>query len=1224
MKLSNSLKYAILIALTMAMVLFLVIYVERKTILVNNENQPLIALVEHVKHKSASAYIWFERVMKREKNIVFEKDMYESLDSTVKLFKQVLDGGETELGVFHKTTNVEIINTINQLLLNSIEIKYLAQERMKLRLKPLLKKRKAKTTYKADLAKGNEIGGALDQAFDAAYEKLQANYDSLSTLIKMKVSQDDIVLHNLFWTSVLLIVVVFIVFSFLLRKIVKNENLAKRALESSEKRFRTIFEEAPLAIALIDPLSGKVLDINPKYQEITGRKKEELHDFDLRSLTHPDDLQKCMDSMAFMNANKTKGFKLSKRQIQPDGSIVWEDLSIAVIEMDEKASPIAICMVEDVTERKKTEAEIIKSQENFENAQKLAQIGSWEFNLNTYELTWSKELYRIFELENPFLNGLYEAYRNKFHPDDLIKLDNVVNNAIEKAEGYYFEHRIISNNGSIRYLACIGEVIINEEGKVIVLKGTCQDITTRKTMENKLKESEQNDLLLRHAAQVPGIIYQFRFFPDGTYCFPFISDGILDLCEMTVEEVMKDPPSAFKYVNKNDLDGLMASILVSNQTLENWAYEYRVELPTKGTRWLRGNSNPEQLPDGSTLWHGYFADITEQKLTEKKLDEQKMFYENILNSLPVEIVVFDKQHKYVFVNPAAIKNDDFRSYIIGKDDFEYCEFRKRDKSIAQERRNKFLDIKKYGKTLQWEDDIVNEHGKTFSNLRGMLPLYNDKGELVQVLGFGFDITERKIAEKKLIENEALLASILETLPVAVFGKNIKNDYRFSIWNKKAEEIFGLKASDCIGKTDYDFFPKEEADWFRTKDIEASKMKEVLDIPEEVVESKYKRVIVHTQKTVVRDIKGDPLFLLGVSEDITERKKAEEKIKKSEEKYRSVVENAADTIITVDTENKIRFINHTQSGLTIEQVIGTNLYTYIPQEYQELVKQKLKRVYDSQKSQNYEILGKHSDGSTAWYSVNVGPLFLGDEVTGVTLIVRDISASKKAEEKIQQSLKEKEVLLKEVHHRVKNNLQIILSILNLQYATITDKNTRNLIRDIRSRIKAMSFIHELLYQTSDFSSINFSEYISTLTNNLIYSYSQNNSVNLKLDVGSIFLDLDQAIPCGLIVNEIITNSLKYAFTNTLNEEFSPEISILLTQENECIQLVIADNGKGFPGSVDFRNTESLGMQLVVTLVQQLGGDISLDNSNGSKYIITFKLIRTELLPQNNKAPEVKVG
>jgi PAS domain S-box-containing protein len=215
---------------------------------------------------------------------------------------------------------------------------------------------------------------------------------------------------------------------------------------------------------------------------------------------------------------------------------------------------------------------------------------------------------------------------------------------------------------------------------------------------------------------------------------------------------------------------------------------------------------------------------------------------------------------------------------------------------------------------------------------------------------------------------------------------------------------------------------------------------------------------------------------------------------------------------------------------------------------------------------------------------------------------DITDRKIILEQINQSLQEKEVLLKEVHHRVKNNLQVISSILNLQSSYVKDEATVNVLRESQNRIKSMAFIHESLYQANDFSSINFADYVVNLLQNLMQSYSKlNQTVKLNVELETIFLNLDLAIPCGLIINEIISNALKYAFVE--NKE-GDEITIKMKKVGEKLQLVIGDNGVGLPKNIDYKNTESLGLQLVVTLVGQLGGNIELDSTNGTKYTISF--------------------
>ena len=214
-----------------------------------------------------------------------------------------------------------------------------------------------------------------------------------------------------------------------------------------------------------------------------------------------------------------------------------------------------------------------------------------------------------------------------------------------------------------------------------------------------------------------------------------------------------------------------------------------------------------------------------------------------------------------------------------------------------------------------------------------------------------------------------------------------------------------------------------------------------------------------------------------------------------------------------------------------------------------------------------------DGKESWREIYLNPIFTENgEVMEVSGIGHDITEKKISEAQTRQSLQEKEVLLKEVHHRVKNNLQVISSILNLQSSYVKDEGTLNILKESQNRIKSMAFIHESLYQTKDFSSINFTEYIVNLSNNLIHSYSNfDHEVKLNLDIQNVFLNLDLAIPCGLIINEIVSNALKYAFVE--NKE-DGEISIKMEVVGDNLILLIGDNGKGLPETIDYRNTESL--------------------------------------------------
>lgn len=231
------------------------------------------------------------------------------------------------------------------------------------------------------------------------------------------------------------------------------------------------------------------------------------------------------------------------------------------------------------------------------------------------------------------------------------------------------------------------------------------------------------------------------------------------------------------------------------------------------------------------------------------------------------------------------------------------------------------------------------------------------------------------------------------------------------------------------------------------------------------------------------------------------------------------------------------------------------------------------------------------------------------------ILMDVSLAKdieKAEEMKQMNTvlentnKEKEVLLKEIHHRVKNNLQVMSSILSLQLNHIIENDeAKRILKESQHRIKSMSAIHETLYQTSNFASINFSEYLQNLINDTIEVFKIHSDVELIILPTSenIHLSIDQALTCGLIVNELATNAMKYAFKNRSHGA----ISISLHKIETVIQLTIADDGIGLPENFSFEKTETLGLELVHILTEQLDGEISVDTVNGTSYTLTFPFI-----------------
>jgi PAS domain S-box-containing protein len=247
-----------------------------------------------------------------------------------------------------------------------------------------------------------------------------------------------------------------------------------------------------------------------------------------------------------------------------------------------------------------------------------------------------------------------------------------------------------------------------------------------------------------------------------------------------------------------------------------------------------------------------------------------------------------------------------------------------------------------------------------------------------------------------------------------------------------------------------------------------------------------------------------------------------------------------------------------------------------------------------------------NGKDYWFETFLNPIYNEQgECVELSFVSHHITDKKDQEKELRDSLREKEVLLKEVHHRVKNNLQVISSILNLQSSYVEDEQLKQVLRESQNRIKTMSFIHENLYQKDQFSEIDFSDYVKNLSTNLLHSYQiYTNLVEIKYELSRVFLSLDQAIPCGLIVNELVSNALKHAFPDGKEGM----ILIKLMEENNKVHLCVKDNGVGMPNNFDIRHSETLGIQLVVSLAEQLDANLDIKSDGGTEYLITFELIK----------------
>jgi PAS domain S-box-containing protein len=315
--------------------------------------------------------------------------------------------------------------------------------------------------------------------------------------------------------------------------------------------------------------------------------------------------------------------------------------------------------------------------------------------------------------------------------------------------------------------------------------------------------------------------------------------------------------------------------------------------------------------------------------------------------------------------------------------------------------------------------------------------------------------------------------------------------------------------------------------------------------------------------------------------------------------------ANDIIVLADRDHRIVESNeraHAVYGYGAEELKGMRVLDLRPPQARPQFAATMQEA-EQRSGLVFETLHQRKDGTIFPVEVSLRILDIDGERYHQA-IIRDISERKKAEDRIMEALREKDVLLREIHHRVKNNMQVISSLLSLQSQRFLDAEVREAFRESQDRIRSMALVHEKLYQTRNLSRIDFSDYVKSLTSSLLRTYQTDASrIALKLDLDRTSLDINAAIPCGLILNELVLNALKHAFPGERKGEITVEL-----HENEggTIRLTVRDNGVGFPEGVDIEHTDTLGLQIVALLAGQLDGRIEVRRDGGTAFSLSFKL------------------
>lgn len=837
------------------------------------------------------------------------------------------------------------------------------------------------------------------------------------------------------------------------------------------------------------------------------------------------------------------------------------------------------------------------------------------------------EIYKTPKIIASYLSEADKKYAFTTKEEYLEVSENTKNNKVQLS----FKNK----KGEYKFLEVVAKPVYDEKNNISGVIGNIRDITERMLTEEKLVEAKAKfDLITINGND---IISFFTYLPKEKYSY--VSPNIQKVLGYKPEELLKDPkffsrkllsdPKTFK-----DGESEMAKCQ-KNGIKANYNHTYKTFKKNGEEVWLENTSTPILDAKGNISFYlNILKDVTEQKLKELEIEKQYNNYRELLDSSPVAYIIHD-HGTGVYVNKQLVKLLKVKkvSDLIGRSALDFF-----DDESKRRATSRIKDIYNHKNTNQFANyNIIDAEGKKieveiksvlvkFDNKECILSLINnlskrkgmelEKEKMKETASYNLqlqkEIKERKEAEKNLIEKTAHLSSIFESSTHLIWTVN--RNYSLTSFNENFARVvklqhgvdvkLGDKVDEILIKNqetyrDYWYPIYEEA--FSGKKLEFEKQ-DYLD--KEVHRLVYINPI-YNEHNQIEEISC-------IANDITDSKIYEKKLINQTAKLTAIFDSSHHYIWTIDREERLTSFNKNYFDI-ISSLYNTKPYLGLVlnrgvlsnnHEYNKLLKQNYKIAFEG-RAVTFEVETLDKNSKKVSLEVFLNPIFDKEKVIEVSGIAHNITDKKQVQQKIELSLKEKEILLREVHHRVKNNMQVVSSILNLQSSYVSDEYALTLLKESQNRIKTMAYIHESLYQNKSFSSVNFSEYVRTLLSNIIHSYSHSKEkIKLDMRVEELILPLDNSIPVGLIINELVTNAIKHAFPG----HRQGVITLELKCENNFVFLVLRDNGVGFKDNVSFQNSNSLGLQLVNTLIEQIDGQYKFKSEKdiGTEIQVTFKM------------------
>jgi len=614
-----------------------------------------------------------------------------------------------------------------------------------------------------------------------------------------------------------------------------------------------------------------------------------------------------------------------------------------------------------------------------------------------------------------------------------------------------------------------------------------------------------------------------------------------------------------------------------------------------------------KVNDGSTFWFKYnyspivteekivnsvaisFLDITDEKNAKIDLISSEQLMNSVFDTAPIGICVTDESAKFIKVNQGYCNLYGYEEWELIGQNFTMV-LPPENKKSGMDIYNEFI---KTGKEIAGEWKVQRKDGVILDVFVSASLLIKDDGTRYKVTSVT-DVTESKKYRNLLLDTQ-------EAVKVGGWELDLLTE-RLN-WTDEIYHIFEIPLSTPIDlEYSLSFYETEAKEVMRNAIQDAIEKGEPFDLELKFITARQKRIWVRATCKPIR-VFNKTIKLFGTFQDITAKKISEKEI----EKLSLVASKTENGIVITDPNYKIEWANkgyEKLTGYSLDEIRGKQSGELLHGEdtSEESKLRIISRLKDGQ-SFSEEILNYKKNGEKYWVRMDITPIFnQRKEISNFIAIETDITEKKNTELKIKENLQEKITLLKEIHHRVKNNLQVISGLLDLQIKENNDGTDVEALRKSQQRIKTISLIHEKLYQSENLSQINFESYIKSLCNDIQNASDfKKDKVKIEVNADGILLNIKEAVPSALIINELLSNSFKHAF----NKNSKGIIRISLVKSGSDFILNYSDNGKGLQEKLNLTKAKTLGMRLIKALTKQLSGKIQIQNGQGAHFKITFK-------------------